>query len=68
MKRRSLQAQLDETLRKANCLSKQIGELFKSKAQEANDLKSQTGALKETSKELSEQLNNAEDALRKSFT
>jgi seryl-tRNA synthetase len=64
-KRRSLQAQLDETLAESNRLSKQIGELFKSgKAQEANDLKSQTGALKETSKELSEQLNNAADALQ----
>jgi seryl-tRNA synthetase len=64
-KRRTLQAQLDETLAESNRLSKQIGELFKSgKTQEANTLKSQTGALKEASKELSVQLNNAADALQ----
>jgi hypothetical protein len=42
MKRRSLQAQLDETLAESR-LSKQIGELSQREAQEANDLKSQTG-------------------------
>ncbi|PQJ31777.1 serine--tRNA ligase [Nonlabens arenilitoris] len=59
-KRRSLQAQLDETLAVSNKLSKQIGDLFKSgKAAEANELKSQTGELKEKSKQLNEELNIA---------
>jgi hypothetical protein len=65
MKRRSLQAQLDETLA-ANRLSKQIGE-FKSKKQ--NDLKSQTGCTQRNfKKELSEQLNNVADALQEILT
>ncbi|GAK92819.1 seryl-tRNA synthetase [Nonlabens ulvanivorans] len=56
-KRRSLQAQLDETLAISNKLSKQIGDLFKSgKAAEANELKSQTVELKEKSKQLNEEL------------
>ncbi len=56
-KRRSLQAQLDETLAISNKLSKQIGDLFKSgKVVEANELKSQTGELKEKSKQLNEEL------------
>ncbi|PRP68088.1 serine--tRNA ligase [Nonlabens agnitus] len=64
-KRRSLQTQLDETLAKSNLLSKEIGNLFKSgKAEEANNLKAQTGELKEKSKDLSEQLNNAVEGLQ----
>lgn len=56
-KRRNLQAQLDETLSKSNKLSKEIGELFKSgKAAEANELKAQTTDLKESSKQLGDQL------------
>ncbi|EAS20958.1 seryl-tRNA synthetase [Flavobacteria bacterium BBFL7] len=56
-KRRSLQAQLDETLAVSNKLSKQIGDLYKSgNAKEANELKSQTGELKEKSKQLNEEL------------
>ncbi|MEO9502608.1 serine--tRNA ligase [Nonlabens ulvanivorans] len=59
-KRRSLQAQLDETLAISNKLSKQIGDLFKSgKAAEANQLKTQTGELKEKSKQLNEELTTA---------
>jgi seryl-tRNA synthetase len=55
--RRNLQAQLDETLSKSNKLSKEIGELFKSgKAAEANELKAQTTDLKESSKQLADQL------------
>jgi seryl-tRNA synthetase len=58
--RRSLQAQLDDTLSRSNKLSKEIGELFKSgKAAEANELKAQTTELKETSKQLGDQLNTA---------
>ncbi|WP_438962412.1 serine--tRNA ligase [Nonlabens sp.] len=64
-KRRSLQAQLDETLATSNRLSKEIGDLFKSgKAAEANELKAQTGDLKETSKQLSEELNKAVEELQ----
>ncbi|GAK99039.1 Seryl-tRNA synthetase [Nonlabens ulvanivorans] len=59
-KRRSLQAQLDETLAISNKLSKQIGDLFKSgKAAEANQLKAQTGELKEKSKQLNDELTTA---------
>ncbi len=58
--RRSIQGQLDETLAKSNKLSKEIGELYKTgKANEANELKKQTADLKESSKKLSEQLNDA---------
>jgi seryl-tRNA synthetase len=64
-KRRSLQAQLDETLAESNKLSRQIGELYKSgKANEANALKETTGNLKVASKDLSEQLNAASTALQ----
>ncbi|OXS18966.1 serine--tRNA ligase, partial [Pseudomonas fluorescens] len=46
-------------------MSKQIGELFKSgKAQEANELKAQTGELKESSKNLAEQLQTAQNDLQ----
>ncbi|MGB5983458.1 MAG: serine--tRNA ligase [Nonlabens sp.] len=59
-KRRGLQAELDETLSQSNKLSKQIGEFFKTgKAKEANELKAQTGDLKERSKVLNEELNKA---------
>lgn len=64
-KRRSLQAQLDETLAESNRLSKEIGSLYKSgKTAEANELKAKTGSLKDSSKELGEQLTNAVDALQ----
>ena len=64
-KRRGLQAELDETLAQSNKISKQIGELFKSgKPQEANELKAQTGELKERSKVLSEELNKAVEELQ----
>ncbi|NAS10650.1 serine--tRNA ligase [Poritiphilus flavus] len=56
--RRSVQAELDNTLATSNKLSKEIGMLFKSgKAQEANTLKEKTAELKESSKALSEKLN-----------
>ncbi|BAO54455.1 serine--tRNA ligase [Nonlabens marinus] len=64
-KRRSIQAKLDETLAESNRLSKQIGDLYKSgQAQEANALKEKTSGLKETSKDLSEQLTNAVNGLQ----
>jgi len=63
-KRRTLQSQLDETLSKSNQLAKEIGALFKSgQIGEANELKTQTAALKTTAKELQEQLQNVETEL-----
>lgn len=62
--RRTLQAQLDNVLAESNSISKEIGMLFKSgKAEEANILRTKTGDLKESSKTLSEQLNEKIDAL-----
>jgi seryl-tRNA synthetase len=63
--RRSLQGQLDEILAKSNKLSREIGELFKSgKASEANVLKAQTTDLKESSKQLGDQLHSAVEELQ----
>ncbi len=63
--RRALQTKLDATLAESNKLSKEIGGLFKSgKAQEANLLKAKTGALKEESKLLGDDLNNTANALQ----
>jgi len=57
-KRRATQTSLDAGLAESNALSKEIGVLYKSgKAQEANSLKEKTAALKETSKQLAEDLN-----------
>lgn len=56
--RRATQTELDNTLAEANKISKEIGVLFKSgKGAEANALKAKSGALKETSKDLGESLN-----------
>ncbi|MEL6973819.1 MAG: serine--tRNA ligase [Bacteroidota bacterium] len=67
-KRRSIQAQLDTTLAEANTLSKEIGNLFKNgKADEAQLLKAKTGALKESSKTLTEALNEAGNALEEAL-
>ena len=55
--RRKLQTELDATLAESNKLSKEIGMLFKSgEAQKANLLKEKTTQLKETSKQLSDDL------------
>ena len=60
-KRRALQSQLDESLSKSNQLAKEIGNLFKSgESEKANALKAQTAALKNTAKELQEQLQSVE--------
>lgn len=57
-KRRETQTQLDNTLAESKKLSTEIGKLFKSgEHQKANLIKEKTGILKESSKELSEQLN-----------
>ena len=62
--RRSLQTKLDSTLAESNALSKEIGMLFKSgKVEKANEVKAKTAGLKETSKELTEQLNTKANEL-----
>ena len=64
-KRRDLQTELDKVLAESNRISKEIGILFKSgKGAEANELKSQTGTLKEMSKTLGDQLNETAEALQ----
>ena len=63
-KRRSTQSSLDETLATSNRLSKEIGMLFKNgEHQKANEVKAQTGNLKEESKKLTEELNAAIEKL-----
>lgn len=58
--RRSSQAKLDEVLSQSNSFSKEIGNLFKNgEVEKANELKAKTSELKETSKKLQEQLNDA---------
>ena len=55
--RRKTQNELDTLLSEANALAKQIGEMMKSgKKAEADDLKNKSSALKETTKQLGEQL------------
>lgn len=64
-KRRATQTRLDNILAESNKLSREIGELFKSgKAQEANFLKEKTGALKEESKKLGDDLNTTAEELQ----
>ena len=63
--RRSSQAQLDEVLAQSNSYSKEIGKLFQSgETQKANELKEKTVELKETSKQLNEQMTNAAEKLQ----
>jgi len=53
--RREIQKNLDDTLAKSNTIAKEIGNLYKSgNIDEANNLKKQTGILKNQSKELGE--------------
>ncbi len=62
--RRATQAKLDETLAESNTYSKEIGILFKNgEVEKANELKAKTSALKEASKELQDQLNEAANTL-----
>ena len=64
-KRRATQTELDATLAKSNALSKEIGMLFKSgKTAEANAIKATTAELKESSKNLGEQLNLVSNKLQ----
>lgn len=59
--RKATQVKSDNTLAEINQLSKQVGDLFKQgKAEEANQVKAQTAALKDQSKELLVQLDSIE--------
>lgn len=65
-KRRSTQAELDETLAESNRISREIGGLFKKgETEKANILKEKSGGLKERSKDLSDTLNETSEALQK---
>jgi len=56
-KRRTLQAKLDDTLAEANKIAKSVGQLFKTgKADKAGKMKETSAALKEQSKEMSNDL------------
>ncbi|QXP56252.1 serine--tRNA ligase [Cellulophaga sp. HaHa_2_95] len=67
-KRRATQTQLDKTLADSNKLSKEIGILYKSgKTQEANALKEETANLKESSKDLTEELNTIATELQQAL-
>ena len=62
--RRATQTSLEATLAEANKLSKEIGSLFKTgQVEKANELKQQTGDLKQKSKELSDALSGIENEL-----
>ncbi len=64
IKRRALQAELDNTLAESNKLSKEIGNFFKAgEVQKAAIAKEKTGKLKERSKTLNEELNGFENEL-----
>lgn len=63
--RKSIQAELDQTLSESNKLSKEIGDLFKQgKTSEANVLREKTGQLKELSHELKEKMHAVEAELQ----
>ncbi len=65
-KRRSTQTSMDEKLAESNKLSKEIGMLFKNgEGAKANQLKTQTGVLKEESKKLTETLTIVQEELDK---
>lgn len=63
--RRKYQAELDEVLAQSNTYSKEIGKLFQSgEVEKANELKAKTVDLKETSKQLNEQMTKAAEKLQ----
>ena len=67
-KRKKIQTELDTLLADANAIARQVGDLFKSgKTDEANELKNKSAAIKETSKELQEELNKTEEELKNSL-
>ena len=62
--RRNIQVKLDDSLSKGNILAKQIGDLYKNgKKDQAEDLKKETGQLKELSKKLQTDLSEKEEEL-----
>ena len=64
-KRRSLQAELDQNLARANTLAKEIGQLYSSgKTEQAQGLKDETSKLKAENKNLQAQLNQAVEDLQ----
>lgn len=64
-KRKSTQQELDSQLAESNQLAKQIGELFKSgKGAEANELKTKTASLKQSSHNLKEEMQQIEEQQR----
>ncbi len=63
--RRTIQGQMDDELSELNKLSKQIGQLYKEgKADEANEAKSRTVSIKESSKGLKDDLLDIEKKLQ----
>lgn len=63
-KRRSLQQELDSCLAYQNQLARQVGDLFKQgKTADANEAKEKSGALKESSKQLTEAMDTTEKEL-----
>jgi seryl-tRNA synthetase len=63
--RKKTQTELDSLLSSQNSIAKQVGELFKNgKTAEANDLKSKSAALKESSKQLDIDLERIEKELQ----
>ena len=60
--RRGIRHQMEEKQARSNALAKEIGQLFKSgKGEEANDLKAETGTLKQDIKVLNEELQGLEE-------
>ena len=60
--RRGIRHQMEEKQARSNALAKEIGQLFKSgKGTEANELKAETGALKQDIKALNEELQGLEE-------
>jgi seryl-tRNA synthetase len=64
--RRKTQNELDALLNEANIIAKQVGDLYKQgKKAEADDLKNKSGAIKESSNKLNEELKAIEDEQNK---
>lgn len=60
--RRGIRHQMEEKQARSNALAKEIGQLFKSgKGEEANELKAETGTLKQDIKALNEELQGLEE-------
>lgn len=67
--RRNMQTQLDGTLAEINTISKSIGVLIKEgKKEEANNARANVGKMKESTKQLSETLKQAEEKIHELLT